>query len=92
MIVRILGEGQLEVPESALDALNELDDALLAACDANDAEAFDHALGELLAKVREVGTALPDDQIEPSELVLPSADASLAEVKELLSEEGLIPG
>jgi hypothetical protein len=92
VIVRILGEGQLDVPESALDALNELDNAVQAACDANDAEAFDVALGELLGKVREVGKPLPDDQIEPSELVLPSADASLAEVKELLSDEGLIPG
>jgi hypothetical protein len=92
MIVRILGEGQLDVAASDLDALNALDRALQDACDANDAEAFDIALGDLLAKVREVGTPLPDDQVVPSELVLPSADASLAEVKELLSEEGLIPG
>ncbi|HVU60994.1 MAG TPA: hypothetical protein VHA79_06745 [Mycobacteriales bacterium] len=92
MIVRILGEGQLDVPAPAFGALNALDTALQRACDANDAEAFDHALGELLAKVREVGTVLPDDRTGPSELVLPSADASLAEVKELLSDEGLIPG
>ena len=92
VIVRILGEGQLDVQAAALDALNTLDGALQEACTANNAEAFDYALGELLAKVREVGTALPDDDIAPSELVLPSADASLAEVKELLSEEGLIPG
>jgi hypothetical protein len=92
VIVRILGEGQLDVPASALDALNALDGALQDACSANDAEAFDYALGELLAKVREVGTVRPDEVVQPSELVLPSADASLAEVKELLSEEGLIPG
>lgn len=92
MIVRILGEGQVDVPDSALDALNQLDAALHQACDDNDAEAFDHALGDLLAKVREVGTPLSDDHIVPSELVLPTADASLAEVKELLNDEGLIPG
>jgi hypothetical protein len=92
VIVRILGEGQLDVPAASLDALNVLDGALQEACDANDAEAFDYAIGELLAKVREVGIPLPDDEVQPSELVLPTADASLAEVKELLSEEGLIPG
>ncbi|HEX3705580.1 MAG TPA: hypothetical protein VHV76_03025 [Mycobacteriales bacterium] len=91
MIVRILGEGQLEVPDSSHDALNELDAALQVACEADDAEAFDGALGDLLAKVREVGTPLPDEQIVPSELILPSADASLAEVKALLTDEGLIP-
>jgi hypothetical protein len=92
VIVRILGEGQLDVPASSLDALNVLDSAVQDACDANDAEAFDHAIGDLLAVVREVGTPLTDDQTQPSELVLPTADASLAEVKELLSQEGLIPG
>jgi hypothetical protein len=92
VIVRILGEDQLEVDAAALDALDPLDRALQDACDANDAEAFDHALGDLLGRVREVGTPLPADQMVPSELVLPTADASLAEVKELLSAEGLIPG
>jgi len=28
----------------------------------------------------------------PSELVLPAGDATLAEVRELLSDDGLIPG
>jgi hypothetical protein len=92
VIIRILGEGQLDVSAGALDELNELDGALQQAVDADDAEAFDVALGNLLARVRELGKPLPDDHIEPSELVLPSADASLAEVKELLTEEGLIPG
>lgn len=91
MIVRILGEGQLDVPDAAHDALNELDSKLQVACDSEDVDAFDTALGDLLAKVREVGTPLQDDHIVPSELILPSADASLAEVKALLTDEGLIP-
>jgi hypothetical protein len=92
MIVRILGEGQLEVPETALDELNALDADLVKACEAGDDAAFATALATLLARTRELGTALPDDHLEPSELVLPSSDASLAEVAELLGEEGLIPG
>jgi hypothetical protein len=92
MIVRILGEGQLDLPESALEELNELDSAVQAACDADDGVAFDEALRSLLERVRALGSPLADDALEPSELVLPSADASLAEVKELLTEEGLIPG
>ena len=92
MIVRILGEGQLEVPDGALDELNGLDSTLQEACDADDATAFDEALRALLERVRALGSSLPDDSLQPSELVLPSADASLAEVKELLTEEGLIPG
>ena len=92
MIVRILGEGQLEVPEGELESLNALDNELQDAVDAADDERFTQSLGALLARVREVGTPLPAEELVPSELVLPSADASLAEVRELLGDEGLIPG
>lgn len=92
MIVRILGEGQLDVPEAELDRLNELDDALARAVDGDDESAFGSALAALLDRVREVGAPVPDDTLVPSDLVLPSADAGLAEVRDLLGEEGLIPG
>jgi len=92
MIVRILGEGQLEVSEADLDALNALDDDLMHAVDGGDQETFHTALAALLAKARELGKPLPDDTIVPSELVLPPPDASLPEVKALLTDEGLIPG
>jgi hypothetical protein len=92
VIVRILGEGQLDVADADLDGLNELDDNLQRAVDSDDETAFAQALAALLARVREVGTPLPVEEIVPSDLVLPSADASLPEVRELLGDEGLIPG
>jgi hypothetical protein len=92
MIVRILGEGQRELPADSLAELNTLDVALESSCEAGEHEAFSAALAALLARVRELGTVVADDYLGPSDLVLPSADASLTEVKELLSDEGLIPG
>jgi hypothetical protein len=92
MIVRILGEGQLEVPDSAIAGLNELDGALEAAVDRDNEEAFRAALAALLAKVREVGTPTEADDLRPSELIIPQADASMDEVRKLLTDEGLIPG
>ena len=92
MIVRILGEGQLDVPDGELDGLNALDDAVQAAVDGGDEAGFADSLSALLTRVRELGKPVPDDEIVPSELVLPSADASIAEVRELLGDEGLIPG
>jgi CBS domain-containing protein len=92
VIVRILGEGQRRVDDAVVAGLNALDDELVAAVDAGDDEAFRAALSALLDKVREVGAPLPDDEIMPSDLVLPTPDASLAEVRELLGDEGLIPG
>jgi hypothetical protein len=92
VIVRILGEGQVDVPDAELDSLNSLDDALQRAVDGGDEEGFAQALLALLSRVRDVGRPLPDEEIVPSELVLPSADASLAEVRVLLGDDGLIPG
>jgi hypothetical protein len=92
VIVRILGEGQRTVDDGALEGLNQLDNELVAAVDADDEDTFSQALSALLDKVRQVGAPLPDDEILPSDLVLPSSDASLAEVRELLGDEGLIPG
>jgi len=92
MIVRILGEGQLEVPDSAVDELNKLDVALEKAVERDDEAAFRPALEALLAKVREVGSATKADELKPSELIIPQPDATMEEVRKLLTDEGLIPG
>jgi hypothetical protein len=92
MIVRILGEGQLQVPESAAEELNRLDAALEAAVEHNDEARFKPALEALLRRVREVGTPADPEALKPSELIVPQADATMAEVHKLLTDEGLIPG
>ena len=38
------------------------------------------------------GEPLPDDSLVDSHLILPPADATLEEVRELLGDDGLIPG
>jgi hypothetical protein len=92
MIVRIMGEGQVRLAESHLADLDKLDDELLAEMENGDGPGFRRTLEALLSKVRELGEPLPDDSLEPSELILPSQDATLEDVRELLSDDGLIPG
>ncbi|MFJ9549156.1 PspA-associated protein PspAA [Streptomyces erythrochromogenes] len=92
MIVRIMGEGQLDVADSHFAELNMLDDELLAEMEGGDEEGFRRTLGALLEAVRRLGEPLPDDALEPSELILPGPDASLDEVREMLRDDGLIPG
>jgi hypothetical protein len=92
MIVRILGEGQLDVPDEELDGLNTLDAELQDAVEAGDEAQFAGAMKALLEKVRTCGKPLPAEELVSSKLILPSADASLAEVRDLLSGDGLIPG
>ena len=92
MIVRILGEGQLEVPDAELDRLNELDATLQAAVESGNEDGFREALTALVEGVRSVGTPLPDDSLSDSDFILPPADGTLDEVRALLNDDGLIPG
>ncbi|WP_148614877.1 PspA-associated protein PspAA [Nocardioides rubriscoriae] len=92
MIVRILGEGQYDVAGSAIDRLNELDAAVEAAIAADDEAAFRPALHALLEGVRTIGVPHAIDAIDESDLILPDGDATLEEVRDLLADDGLIPG
>ncbi|MFF8269337.1 hypothetical protein ACF059_18370 [Streptomyces sp. NPDC016562] len=92
MIVRIMGEGQVELADSHFAELNRLDDELLVEMEGGDEEGFRRTLDALLEAVRRLGRPLPDDALEPSELILPAPDASLDEVRAMLSDDGLIPG
>jgi len=92
MIVRILGEGQFDVPDDHLEELNRLDVDLVKAVDSGDEAAFTTALEALLASVRTAGEELPDDYLGPSEVILPGPDATVDDVREVLGDQGLIPG
>ena len=92
MIVRILGEGQYDVSDDAISALNELDAKVESAVEAGDEPAFHEALAALLDGVRTAGVPHQAESLDPSDLILPMADATLGEVKDMLSDEGLIPG
>ena len=92
MIVRILGEGQFSVDDSAAAELNQLDTDLETAVNRHDEAAFADALTSLLSRVRANGSPLPPDTLESSDLILPNEDSSMDEVRKMLTDEGLIPG
>ena len=91
MIVRILGEGQWQVDQEHLEALNALDAALEGAVQSGDEAAFRTGMTSLLDGVRRQGTRLEDDSLEESDFILPPADATIDEVRALMTDEGLVP-
>ena len=92
MIVRILGEGQFDLSDDAVAALNELDAKVESAIEAGDEASFHEALAALLDGVRNAGVPHDAESLDSSDLILPMADATLAEVRDMLSGDGLIPG
>ena len=91
MIVRILGEGQYRLSSEAVAEVNAADAALQAAIDSSDEAAFKAALHRLVITIRAEGTPLADDEFIGSDAIVPDADSTLEETRDMLSAEGLIP-
>ena len=91
MIVRILTEGQYNLPGAFIDELNELDNKLVEVVEQDDTERFRPALKALLDLVRENGAPVPVEELVESDLVLPEPDITLKEAEELFVGEGLVP-
>ena len=92
MIVRLMGgDGQYRVDDSLLERLNELDEQAVAALERNDETELDARLDEMAELVRSRGEQLPDDDLSPSDIVVPPSDLTLEETRRLLSDDGLIP-
>jgi hypothetical protein len=92
VIVRLMGGGgQYRVDDSLMERLNELDAQAVAALDKNDEAELDARLDEMAELVRSNGEELPEDDISPSDVVIPPSDLTLEETRRLFSEDGLIP-
>ncbi len=91
MIARLMGEGQFRLPDEAAERLNELDNAAVELLEAGDEEGFRAKLEELARAVRERGEPLDYSELSASDVVVPPADLTLEEARELFQGEGLIP-
>ena len=92
MIVRIAAEGQYEVGDDDVAALNELDNAAVTACQAGDGSGFADVYAELVEFVRSKGKKLDDDELLGSDIILPPPDLSVEEARVAFQGDGLIPG
>lgn len=92
MIVRILTEGQYNLPGAYIDDLNDIDNQLVEVVETKDQEGFDRLLKQMLDLVRDNGSALPVDELVESDLVLPEPDITLEEGQQLFTGEGMLPG
>ena len=92
MIVRILTEGQFNLPGAYIDELNAIDNKLVEVVEAEDREGFERYLKEMLDLVRNNATPVGVEELVESDLVLPEPDITLEEAEELFTGEGLLPG
>jgi hypothetical protein len=91
VIARLMNEGQYRFDDELHRELDALDERAVAALEAGDEAELDARLEDMWRLVQERGERLPDDDLSPSELIIPPADLTLEETRELFSEQGLIP-
>jgi PspA-Associated protein len=91
VIVRILGEGQFRLDDASSAKLTVLDKDVDAAVHAGDQAVFKMALGAAVKLVRESGLPVPDDEFVTADYILPFSDATIDEVRKLLTD-GTIHG
>ncbi len=91
MIVRLLTEGQYNLPSEYLDELNTIDNQIVDLVAKNSRSEFGSMIASMLNLVREKGTPVPIDEMVESDIVLPEPDITLDEAAELFTGEGIVP-
>jgi len=91
VIIRLMGEGQFEVDDEVAKGLNDLDEQAAEALERGDEEQLTELLQRMAEAVRTNGARVPDEELSASEAIIPPADLSLDEARQLFEDEGLIP-
>jgi phage shock protein A len=84
--VRIAGEDQYLLPESARVALETMDEALVRAVSTGDEAEFTKMVNRVISYIRQTGTKLPKEDARPSDVIVPPADTTLADAKKMLDD------
>ena len=87
LTIRIAGEARYKVPVTIQPALEGLDTAMELAISQSDEVAFAKLTKQLTKLIRGSGTELSDADLTASDLVVPSADMSIADATKILGSE-----
>lgn len=92
MIIRIMGTGQFEVKSSLFDELNTIDNMIVDCVQKGDTAGYQKKFSELIGLVLREGKKLPDDQIVESSVIIPPADMTITEARQIFTGEGIFKG
>lgn len=84
MIVRILDDGQYDIPDTETAAIDQLDTELIKAVEAGDDARYRTLVGAIIEAVHRSGRRLPGEYLGPSQLIVPGAHTTRAETAALL--------
>jgi len=92
MIIRIMGEGQYLVNSSLFDTLNALDNRIVEHVQMGDEPEYRKHLAELIGAIKREGTPVDDTMLVESDIIVPPANMTLAEAREVFKGTGVFQG
>ena len=92
MIIRILGEGQFRFDDSHLGDLNRIDNQIVDHVKHGDQDGYRQDLARMISTVKELGKTVTASEIIPSAIIVPPADLSFEEARNIFCNDGLIEG
>ena len=92
MIIRILGIGQFKLDDRHIDSLNKIDNKIVEHVSKGREKEFRADLAKIISMIQEKGEPINPAEIVSSDIIVPPADMTLEEARQVFSGEGLIKG
>ena len=92
MIIRVMGEGQYRVDSGLFDTLNEIDNRIVEHVQNQDAKGFRSCLAELIGAIQQAGQRIADTELVESDIIVPPADLTLPEARDVFKGTGIFEG
>ena len=89
MIIRIVGEGQYEVPSSLFDELNVIDNKIVDLVSKDNEGEYRAELSKLIDMIKSNGKQIDDSQIVESDIMVPPGDLTFEEAKDIFTGVGI---
>jgi hypothetical protein len=92
MIIRIMGEGQYNVKSSQFDKLNKIDNNIVEYVQKGDEKKYKKGLADLIGMIHREGTMLDNEDLIESDVIVPPADMTLEEARQVFRGTGIFKG
>ncbi|TAJ43266.1 PspA-associated protein PspAA [Methanofollis fontis] len=92
MIIRIIGDGQYHVDSALVDSLNVIDNKIVEFVQNGDEQEYQANLAALIDTIKQHGQVVDDRELIESDIIVPPADMTLNEAREVFSGTGIFEG
>jgi hypothetical protein len=92
MIIRIMGQGQFEVKSSLFDDLNKIDNKIVEYVQKGNEKGYKKSLADLIGIITREGQMVDNKELVESDVIVPPADMTLEEARQVFRGTGIFEG